>query len=598
MAGVVGSRRVTYIVLRVMRRPILVLITVYAVSMLGWVLIPGPVINGVPQSMSLFHAFYFLTYTATTTGFGEIPYEFSDGQRAWAMVSLYVGVVAWLYGISGIIQLFQNPHFRLAIAERRFAKRVALLSQPFVILCGFGNRGSLLTRGLSDAGIDTVILDTSRDRINAVYLRDYRIATLALCADARIPERLIDAGLTRLNCQAIVALTSDEQVNVKIAVSARLLNPGVRVIIQSSRQTDEETLRTLGGDVFVIDPFQTFARYLAATIHNPLIHMLNEWLIGAPGATLAMYPEVPRGHWILCGFGRMGRALDTAVTAVGMDVVVIDPTVDASRATERMVAGHAGQENLLAAGIALAAGIVAGTNNDTDNLSIVLNAKSLNPRTFIIVRQNQHRNELLFSAAQADLIMQPTLVSARRMLFLLTAPLLNRFFARVRELQTSGEDAFLRDVILELHACIGDAKPRLWTFQLNRSEAHALIAALRQGTVVTLGDIVRDPAAREQRLPCVPLVIRSQAEIATGAEVTTGAKATPEGWITTMPPLERVLRENDEILFCGTDHGRHLLDATLNNRYTLDYAVTGVDAPRGFLLQWLTQRRRLSSTQA
>ncbi len=580
MAGVVGSRRVTYIVLRVMRGPILVLVGVYAVSMLGWVLIPGLAINGVPQRMSLFHAFYFLTYTATTTGFGEIPYEFTDGQRAWAMLSLYVGVVAWLYAISGIIHLFQNPFFRLAIAERRFAKSVARLSQPFVIVCGFGNRGSLLTRGLSDAGIDAVILDSSPDRINAVYLRDYRIATLALCADARIPERLIEAGLTRSNCQAIVALTNDEQVNVKIAVSARLLNPGVRVVIQSTRQADEETLRTLGGEVFVIDPFQTFARYLAATIHNPLIHMLNEWLIGAPGATLAMYPEVPRGHWILCGFGRMGRAIYTAVTAVGMDVVVIDPTVDPSLATERMVAGCAGQQNLLAAGIERAAGIVAGTNSDTDNLSIVLNAKSLNSEVFTIVRQNLHRNELLFNAAQADLMMQPTLVSARRILFLLTAPLLNRFFARVRELQASGEDAFLRDVILELHACIGDAKPRLWTSAITVSGSHALTSALRQGTVVTLGDVVRDPAARDQRLPCVPLVIRSQGEV------------------TTMPPADRVLREKDEILFCGTDRGRHLFDATLNNRYTLDYLITGMDGPRGYVMQWLMRRRRFSGASA
>jgi voltage-gated potassium channel len=261
-----------------------------------------------------------------------------------------------------------------------------------------------------------------------------------------------------------------------------------------------------------------------------------------------------------------------------MDVVVIDPTVDASRATERMVGGHAGQQNLLAAGIERAAGIVAGTNSDTDNLRIVLNAKSLNPDAFTIVRQNQHRNELLFNAAQADLIMQPTLVSARRILFLLTAPLLNRFFARVRDLHAAGESAFLRDVILELHTCIGDAKPRLWTSAITMAGAHALTSALRQGTPVTLGDIIRDPATREERLPCVPLVIRSGNEV------------------TTMPPLDRALRENDDILFCGTDHGRHLLEATVNNRYTLDYLVTGEDAPRGYLMQWLMRRGHFSRT--
>ena len=44
-----------------------------------------------------------------------------------------------------------------------------------------------------------------------------------------------------------------------------------------------------------------------------------------------------------------------------------------------------------------------------------------------------------------------------------------------------------------------------------------------------------------------------------------------------MPPLNQELRENDEILFCGTDRGRHLLEATLNNVYTLNYVMTGIE---------------------
>lgn len=309
--------------------------------------------------------------------------------------------------------------------------------------------------------------------------------------------------------------------------------------------------------------------------------MLNEWMIGGPGATLAMYPEVPRGCWIICGFGRMGRTLHEAVTALGMDAVMIDPTVDrASSTITHVVAGRASQQNLCAAGIEHVAGIVAGTNSDTDNLSIVMNAKSLNPGTFIIVRQNQHRNELLFNAAHADLIMQPTLVSARRILLLLIAPLLTHFFAHARSSEAAAEKAFLRDVIIELHDSIGEAKPQLWTTTVTVAEASALTSALRQGKAVTLGDIVRDPAARDQRLAAVPLVIRSQDEV----------KA--------MPPADRMLRENDEILFCGTGRGRHLLDATLNNAYTLSFLVSGVDEPRGYVMQWLMQRSGFVRAQA
>ena len=108
MARTSDLDRVTAIVLRFMRGPILLLVTVYGV------LIPGQDAAGQPTHMSFFHAFYFMSYTATTTGFGEIPNEFSETQRMWAIVCLYMSVVAWIYAIGSIIGLVQNPHFKHA----------------------------------------------------------------------------------------------------------------------------------------------------------------------------------------------------------------------------------------------------------------------------------------------------------------------------------------------------------------------------------------------------------------------------------------------------------------------------------------------------
>ena len=71
MARPASADRVTFIVLRTMRTPILIVVGVYAASMVGWVMIPAIDAEGQPRHMSFFHAFYFLTYTATTTGFGK-----------------------------------------------------------------------------------------------------------------------------------------------------------------------------------------------------------------------------------------------------------------------------------------------------------------------------------------------------------------------------------------------------------------------------------------------------------------------------------------------------------------------------------------------
>ena len=63
-----------FLILRRMRAPLIVLITIFAVSVLGLTLIPGQDAAGQPTRMGFFDAFYFMSYTATTIGYGEIPH--------------------------------------------------------------------------------------------------------------------------------------------------------------------------------------------------------------------------------------------------------------------------------------------------------------------------------------------------------------------------------------------------------------------------------------------------------------------------------------------------------------------------------------------
>ncbi len=567
------SSRVTFIILRYMRRPIMVLIAIYATSMIGWILIPGVDAEGNPQNLSFFHAFYFLTYTVTTTGFGELPYTFTEAQRMWGIVSLYAGVIAWFYALGSIVGLVQNTEFQQSIAERRFAKGVARVTEPFCIICGFGNTGALLARGLSDAGMTVIVVDKNSERIKSLTLRDYRSPVSGLCADARVPEHLIEAGLLKPNCKAVVALTQDEGINLKVAVTARLLNPDVWMVTQSTSEVHEDTLATLGKNVHIIDPFQTYAKYLGAVIHNPAIHTLNQWLAGTPDATLDIQLRMPKGTWILCGFGRMGRWIRDSLEAQNISTVVIEPNPSQQdEGVSNLIVGRANQDNLLKAGVEEAAGIVAGTNNDSDNLSILLNARALNPNIFLLVRQNRYRNQLVFQATQADFIMMPSLVSARRILFLLLAPLLKTFFEALRGRDASSTELALSDVIDQLATTVGGSHPRLWTVDICASTASALLNTVEGGQEVALGDILRDPVDRNRHLACVPLVMRSGQEL------------------NVMPALTTVVQPGEQILFCGTASSLRLLDATLNNEYTLRYLISGIDQPRGYVMQWFTRR--------
>ena len=107
-------------ILRRMRAPVLLLICIYSVSILGLVLIPGVDDNGDVWNMSFFHAFYFVSFTATTIGFGEIPYALTEAQRLWALVTVYSTVIAWFYSLGKILGLIQDKAFRNAVATNKF----------------------------------------------------------------------------------------------------------------------------------------------------------------------------------------------------------------------------------------------------------------------------------------------------------------------------------------------------------------------------------------------------------------------------------------------------------------------------------------------
>jgi len=565
------SSKVIFIVLRYMRRPLLALIAVYVTSMVGWILIPGS--DG--QNLGFFHAFYFLTYTVTTTGFGELPHAFTEAQRMWGIVSLYAGVIAWFYALGSIIGLVQNDDFKRSVAERRFAKQVERIREPFYLVCGYGGTGALLVRGLSDAGKTVIVLDMDEERISTIPLRDYRSLVFGFHADVRNPHVLIGAGIQKPNCEAVVALTRNEDVNLKVSVTARMLNPSASVLTQSTSEIHEEILSTLGENVHIVDPFQTYAKYVGATIDNPLIHTLNQWLSGTPGATLDDRFQPPEGAWILCGYGRMGRWFRESLERQGVENIVIEPNPGPYAAqVPGMVVGRASRENLMKSGVEKAAGLLAGTDRDSDNMSILLTAKALNPGIFTIVRQNRYRNEVVFRGGEADLIMTPQLVSARRMLFLMIAPMMKPFFESLRARSDEHGGLFVDSVIDHLADVVGGTQPKVWTIGALETSSRAMLHTMACGGTVRLRHLVSDPVDRTKRLACAPLVLYSGEDVSV------------------LPDLDQPVYPGDEILMCGDARAYNLVEATLSNDYTLYYLITGKEFPRGWVFQWLLSRRR------
>ena len=577
MASTSELDRVAMVVLRYMRRPFFAVVLVYAVGITGMALIPGRGADGNVEYMSLFHAFYFFTYTATTTGFGEIPNAFTDEQRLWAIFCLYTGVIAWFYAIGSMIHLLQNPHFIQAVNERNFARTVRRISEPFFIICGFGDTGSLLARGLSDHNLGAVVIDTNLERIRALALRDYNVKMPGLCADASVPKHLVEAGVKNPLCKAVIALNSDEDINLKIAVMAKYMNPDIQVVCRSTSLRHEEHLMDLEG-VTVIDPFEIFAQLLGMAITTPWLHNLNSWFVRAPGVKLGDPLHIPKGDWILCGYGRMGQWFRKYMTNQGIRSIVIDPdmNIDGVTGPGEIIHAHADRNTLKEAGIEHVAGIVAGTANDSDNLSILLSAEALNPNAFTIVRQNDHENQLAFDAAKVDLTLQSSLTTARRILKFLISPLIQTLI----DYLLSQDQSRAEDLIRRLRENVGEQTPHLWCINLCRDQAGAATAYLSEHKSLCLRDLLRAPHDRSRSLHCVPLMMQRDEQCIM------------------LPTLQQELRSGDEIVFCGTERSERLLLATLNNPYTLHFLVTGIDMPRGYFFSWLNRRTAAMTSAA
>lgn len=546
---------VFFIVFRRMRQPLLMLVSAYAIAILGLTLIPGVDADGNTWHMSIFHAFYFVSYMATTIGFGEIPHQFSDAQRLWVSVCVYATVIVWIYAIGTLLALVQNKSFQQAVTERRFARRIRSLREPFYLVCGYGETGSELVQALIDHNQHAVVVDISEDRINELELAALREAVPALCADAQRPLHLVEAGLKHRRCAGVVAVTNFNEVNLKIAITAKMLNPPLQVICRADSHDVEANMASFGTDQ-IIDPYDTFAMMLSTALHSPCLYLLHQWLSGMSDQAISepVYPPA-KGHWIICGYGRFGKAIYNRLRNEEIDITVVEmqPDITGRPDTDFVHGWGTEADTLLEAGIENAIGLVAGTDNDANNLSIVATALELNPDLFTIARKNLSENDELFEALSCKMIMNPGNIIANKIRALLVAPMLYDFL----ELAVYQESEWSCELAARISGAIVDVVPDIWEITINEEQAPAVLFLVRRGISVTLADIQSDRFEPGTPLNLVALLYQS------------GDNKVM------LPAAETQLHEGAKVLFCGQVGIHHSMQWNLQNNNVLEYIVTG-----------------------
>ena len=137
-------------------------------------------------------------------------------------------------------------------------------------------------------------------------------------------------------------------------------------------------------------------------------------------------------HFIICGFGRVGRQVAEDFLAAGRPIVVIDAHIEEPQIDDAIIPhvfGNAEEEAvLMQAGIERAAGLVAAVDSDTENVFITLTAKQLNPSIRVIARASTVETARKLELVGAEKVVSPYLASGRRMAHLALRPSTVDFF--------------------------------------------------------------------------------------------------------------------------------------------------------------------------
>jgi voltage-gated potassium channel len=557
---------ILFLILRKLRRPLILIIVSFGIAVAGLTLMPGIDDHGKTWHMTIFQAFYVISYTATTIGYGEVPYAFSQAQRLWMTFSIYLTVIPWFYAIGRIVTLLQDTSLRQASMIDSFTKNVRAISTPFYILCSYGESASLLAKTLDQKGIRVVVIESQQERLYELELSNTKNAIPTLCGDAKLPENLIRAGVHHPLCSGVVTLTDSDEVNLAVAIAVKLMNANIMVIARAERDDIAANMASFGTD-HIINPYTLFGEQLAIRVHAIGTFILHEWLTSTPGSILLPPQAPPKGKWIVCGYGRFGKSVISNLNREKISTTIVEASPDVTGCENCIIGSGTEAKTLIEANIKEATGIIAGTDNDINNLSIIMTAYELNPNLFMVIRRNKRHNSALFNKLNANITMQPTDIIAHECLAHMISPFLAQFLALTR----TQSNEWARTLISQLVSVVGENVPETWCVEINQETSPAILKLIEEGVKVKLEHLMLDPKDRQLSLDVVPLMISQRSKNKLN------------------PSQDTILRIGDSILLCGTPDAKLAISHTLNNIKTLSYIIDGIEIPRGIVWHWISE---------
>lgn len=539
-----------------MRIPFLVIVLTYTIAITGLLIIDGVDSNGNPYQMSIFDAFYFVSYMATTIGFGETPFEFTYSQRIWVTFSIYLTVLGWFYGIGSLVSLLQDKLFIQEIEKAKFDRQVRNLKEKFIIILGYNQITSEIIQKAIKQDIRTVVIEKDKKRVNQLILESFTPTVPVLYSENYSISALEKAGIKKSNCRAIVSLFEEDAMNLKIALTSKLLNKHIKIAAKSTTSSHTENLKDLDVEI-IANPFSIISSEINMALTAPNLFKLEKWLYGIDNLT-ATLPSFPQGKYIICGYGRLGKKIYEKLRRnnVEAELVEIDKTKASSFTNDEIshiTFGNADDKELLQnVGIEESVAIIAATNDDTTNLSILATAKKLNHDIMTIVRENEMQDSLIFKNANIDHIFMPSKILINKISNALISPLSDKFIRMMIKKDEHWAAILVKRLLQEI-----DESPILHEIAINKKYTPELFRYLDGDKSLNIEILCTSLHNKEHRNNVVPLLLERENETIL------------------LPLYENNIKIGDKILFACDEHAKDDMEYICQNMYEFHYALTG-----------------------
>jgi len=502
-----------WLLLQKMRVPFIVIVVTYTIAIAGLISLDGVMVDGKIYRMTIFDAFYFVTYTATTIGFGETPYAFSYPQRMWVSALLYITVIGcWFYGIGTLISILQDKLFISEIKKTTFRKKVRKIREDFFIILGYNNVTKKIVGKMLAQGFRVVVIEKNPERVNELILENYVSSVPVLEADIYDPKALELAGIKSKYCKGLVSLFENDNLNLKIAITAKILNSKIPLAIKSTTKHMTENLEDLGVEI-IENPFEIISQQIQMLLTTPSLYKLTRWLHGM-GDLRATTFHLPKGKYIICGYGRMGHEIKNVLEENNIDAVFIEMDATKKNTFSKKEQGEIlfkdadDKDILLQAGVQDAVAIIAGSKDDTTNLSLLSIARKINPKIVTIGRENEIENQALFNYSNINYVFMPSRLLIYKTIVALIDPIVDRFISHAME----QDEAWAKELLEMLKANVGD-NPLTFELFVDDQHALALTERIKRKESIKLETLTRSRANRDVFNPVVALLLLRKDEL-------------------------------------------------------------------------------------